>query len=155
MSALQPRKIVPPIYFFLALIAIVGLHKYFPVAQMLEPPISFAGAGLIALGIAIAAWAARAFGKAGTPVVPFHQSTSLVTGGLYRYTRNPMYVGITSILTAEAILFSSAVMLGYAAAAFVVFHLFILGYEEPTLAKKFGESYEKYCRNVPRWVGRA
>lgn len=119
-------------------------------------PVWLRAVGIVPMGagIGIYLWCVWEFVKGqGTPA-PIDPPKELVVGGLYRYTRNPMYVGMTSILAAEAILFSSAVMAGYAAAAFVVFHLFILGYEEPTLRKKFGPSYEAYCRTVPRWVGR-
>lgn len=123
-------------------------------AGMLPVWLRAVGVVPMAAGVGIYLWCVWEFVKGqGTPA-PIDPPKELVVGGLYRFTRNPMYVGMTSILTAEAILFSSAVMLGYAAAAFVVFHLFILGYEEPTLRKKFGESYEAYCRTVPRWVGR-
>ena len=152
MSAVQPRRIVPPVYFFLALIAIVGLHKYFPVAQMLEPPISFAGAGLIALGIAIAAWAARAFGKAGTPVVPFHQSTSLVTGGLYRHTRNPMYLGMVFVLVGAAILFGSVSAWAPIPLFVWIIHSQFIRPEELFLEGIFGDEFMAYKKNVRRWI---
>jgi protein-S-isoprenylcysteine O-methyltransferase Ste14 len=65
-----------------------------------------------------------------------------------------MYVGILSILSGEAWLFGSAAVLLYACAAFIVFHSFIVFYEEPTLRRKFGESYEQYLKSAPRWVPR-
>lgn len=90
------------------------------------------------------------FGR-GTPA-PIDPPKELVVKGLYRWSRNPMYVGIISILIGEAILFRSTALLGYAAVVFVGFNLFILCYEEPTLRQMFGESYERYCKTVPRWI---
>lgn len=65
-----------------------------------------------------------------------------------------MYVAVTLVLVGEAILFESATLLVYAALVVLMFHLFIVCYEEPTLRQKFGEPYEQYCRHVRRWVPR-
>lgn len=80
----------------------------------------------------------------------------LVVRGLYRYVRNPMYVGVVTVLSGEAWLFKSVAVLCYAIACFVVFNLFVIFYEEPSLRHQFGERYDRYCREVRRWVpGRA
>jgi len=76
----------------------------------------------------------------------------LVVRGLYRYVRNPMYVGILSILLGEALLFASQRLFEYAAVAFIFFFLLVVLYEEPVLRNKFGESYRQYCKKVPRWI---
>ena len=89
----------------------------------------------------------------GTPA-PIDPPKELVVKGLYRYVRNPMYVGITLILTGEALLFESAVLVLYAGLLLVCAHLFIVYYEEPTLRRLFGASYESYCKSVPRWIPR-
>jgi protein-S-isoprenylcysteine O-methyltransferase Ste14 len=75
-----------------------------------------------------------------------------VAGGLYRRVRNPMYVAALLALVGEAVLFGSGLLLAYAALVFSFFHLWVVYYEEPTLRRKFGETYERYCRSVPRWV---
>jgi protein-S-isoprenylcysteine O-methyltransferase Ste14 len=116
----------------------------------------FAGLAPIALGIAIYLWCAWDFTFAGkgTPA-PSDAPRLLVTRGLYRIVRNPMYVGIGLILLGEAILFGSWVLLGYAALILSLFHLRVVYFEEPTLKRKFGDAYEVYCRTVPRWVPRS
>jgi len=96
-----------------------------------------------------------AFEGRGTPA-PTDPPKELVAKGLYRYVRNPMYVGVLSVLLGEAILFASRALFILTAVVFLCFHLFVLLYEEPTLRQKFGESYQKYCESVPRWIpGRA
>jgi len=75
-------------------------------------------------------------------------------GGFYRFVRNPMYVGVALVLFSEALLFSSPGVLAYALLVAVGFHLFAVAYEEPTLRKKFGPSYQAYCQAVPRWIPR-
>ena len=86
----------------------------------------------------------------GTPA-PVDPPKALVIRGPYRYNRNPMYVGIMGIIAAEALFFASFFLLVYAAVLWLGFHLFVLLYEEPHLEKKFGPSYQEYCRLVPRW----
>ena len=63
-----------------------------------------------------------------------------------------MYVAVLLVLIGEAIWYESGLILIYAAIVFSVFHLWVIFYEEPTLKRKFGESYEKYCRKVSRWI---
>lgn len=65
-----------------------------------------------------------------------------------------MYVSVTLVLVGECLLFVSWNLLVYALCAWFFFHLFVLLYEEPTLRKKFGGSYEEYCKAVPRWIPR-
>jgi protein-S-isoprenylcysteine O-methyltransferase Ste14 len=89
----------------------------------------------------------------GTPA-PIDPPKSLVVSGLYRFVRNPMYVGVALVLFSEALLFSSPRLLDYALLVGTGFFLFVIAYEEPTLRKKFGASYQTYCRAVPRWIPR-
>ena len=89
----------------------------------------------------------------GTPA-PIDPPKSLVVSGLYRFVRNPMYVGVGLVLLSEALLFGSVKLLKYALVVVIAFHLFVVLYEEPTLRKKFGASYQAYCQAVPRWMPR-
>jgi protein-S-isoprenylcysteine O-methyltransferase Ste14 len=78
----------------------------------------------------------------------------LVAVGFYRYVRNPMYVGILLILIGHFLWFGFWLLLVYSAVAFVITHLFVILYEEPTLKKNFGAAYEGYLERVPRWIPR-
>ncbi|HKS43233.1 MAG TPA: isoprenylcysteine carboxylmethyltransferase family protein, partial [Blastocatellia bacterium] len=99
----------------------------------------------ILLGATIILWCAWDFTFAGkgTPA-PIDPPKRLVVRGLYRHVRNPMYVGVLSVITGEALLFQSLALIEYAAVAFVCVYLFVIFYEEPTLSRKFGESYKNY-----------
>ena len=113
----------------------------------------FAGLIPIALGALVylrCAWDFTFTGR-GTPA-PFDPPKEMVASGLYRYVRNPMYVALLLVLAGEAVLFESALLLVFAAGLFSVFHLWVIFYEEPTLRRKFGDSYERYCMKVPRWI---
>ncbi len=94
-------------------------------------------------------WGFALHGK-GT-LAPIDPPKVLVVRGLYRYTRNPMYLAVLLTLASEALLFRDFSLLVYAAIAFGCFHLFVRLYEEPHLRSVFGTSYEDYCSRVPRW----
>ena len=93
-----------------------------------------------------------AFRRAQTPVIPFERSTTLVTYSVYRFTRNPMYLGLTLVLAGVAVLLGSI-------GAFLPLPLFVwiieYGYiraEERFLAEIFGEEYARYMHTVRRWL---
>ena len=87
-------------------------------------------------------------------LAPIDPPKHLVVQGLYRYVRNPMYIGVLLVVLSEAWLFRSGALLVEAAVAFVVIHTFVLVYEEPHLRKQFGHSYATYCQSVSRWLPR-
>ena len=111
---------------------------------------------LCVTGVVIYAWCAYDFAVAGhgTPS-PTHPPSELVVRGLYRYSRNPMYVGVSAVLFGEALFFGSGNQLAYAVCIFIAFHLRVILAEEKTLVRMFGAAYERYCTQVPRWVGPA
>ena len=78
----------------------------------------------------------------------------LVVRGSFRYVRNPAYLAAVVSLVGQGLWFASSGLLIYALILWIIFHLFVIGYEEPTLRNKFGAEYESYCREVPRWVPR-
>jgi len=89
----------------------------------------------------------------GTPA-PYDPPRNLVSGRLYARVRNPMYLSLLTLIVAEAIFLESRSLLVYAAVVWLVTHLFVILYEEPTLALRFGASYEAYRISVPRWLPR-
>jgi protein-S-isoprenylcysteine O-methyltransferase Ste14 len=117
--------------------------------------LALAGGLLFCLGACLylrCAWDFATVGR-GTPA-PIDPPRELVVSGPFRYVRNPFYVGIVSMLLAEAVLFRSGRLLWYAALFFVCFHWFVVLYEEPALRARFGEGYLRYCTTVRRWVPR-
>ena len=107
----------------------------------------------VAAGLAVYLWCAwdfATFGR-GTPL-PLDAPERLVARGLYRFVRNPMYVGVLLLIFGQALVFASAAILRYGLALAVLFHLFVVLYEEPALRRKFGESYAQYRQTVPRWI---
>ncbi|HQU82109.1 MAG TPA: isoprenylcysteine carboxylmethyltransferase family protein [Pyrinomonadaceae bacterium] len=83
---------------------------------------------------------------------PFDPTKKLVVKGLYRYSRNPMYVGVLLLLIGETVFFQSIFLLVYTVFIFLCFQLFIILHEEPRLKRDFGQEYENYCRKIKRWL---
>lgn len=89
----------------------------------------------------------------GTPA-PVAPTKFLVVSGLHQYIRNPMYIGVFLVILGQAAMFHAARLLAYAATCLLAAHVFVVLYEEPTLGRQFGESYNAYRRSVPRWIPR-
>ena len=148
----QPRRVVPPVYLLVSLVSMTLLHTYFPIAQVIAPPYSYAGAVLAVMGIAMAGYSAISFDRAGTPVVPFEPSTVLVTGGFYRITRNPMYLGMVLLLVGFAMLLGTlGAFLPIPIFVWIIQEWFIKG-EERFLEEIFGKQYVAFKKRVRRWI---
>ena len=89
----------------------------------------------------------------GTPA-PIFPPRRLVVTGLYRYVRNPMYVAVVSTILGQGLIFGNFTLLAYGALIWLLFHVFVLVYEEPTLRAGFGSEYGLFCAAVPRWIPR-
>ena len=120
-----------------------------------EPIAWYAGA-LIAIGAALyltCVWVFASVGR-GTPG-PWDAPRRVVAVGPYRWVRNPIYLSALLVVAGEAWLFLSLPLLVYTGVMAICFHLFVIGYEEPTLRRRFGEPYAQYLLSVPRWIPRA
>ena len=89
----------------------------------------------------------------GTPA-PIYPTEKLVVTGSYRFVRNPMYVAVLALVFGQALWFSDPGVLGYGLGLWLVVHLFVVGYEEPTLRRTFGARYDAYRGAVRRWIPR-
>lgn len=128
-----------------------GILEGFPRIQL--GALTALGIVMIAMGAVIyfrCAWEFAVRGL-GTPA-PIAPTKFLVTTALHRYVRNPMYIGVFGVLLGEAGMFHSLRLLAYAALLCLPVELFVIFYEEPTLRRQFGDSYEEYRRAVPRWI---
>jgi protein-S-isoprenylcysteine O-methyltransferase Ste14 len=110
---------------------------------------------LFALGASIYVWCLwdfASFGR-GTPA-PIDAPKRLVVRGLYRFTRNPMYLGVLTVILAWAVFYRAPRLVVYAGFVFACFHAFIRLYEEPHLTREFGGEYSAYVAEVGRWLPR-
>ncbi len=108
-------------------------------------------AGLV-LGLAVEALAAGLFHKARTAIQPWKPSTALVTGGVYRFTRNPIYLGFAVTYLALAVGLDSPLAILLLIPCLVVVDRFVIQREEAYLAARFGADYDAYRRRVRRWL---
>jgi protein-S-isoprenylcysteine O-methyltransferase Ste14 len=125
-----------------------------PLASRAGLPLAVMSAAMIVGGWTILLVCAREFARVGrgTPG-PYDPPRSLVTSGMYRFSRNPMYVGVVTAIFGQALWFHSRDVVFYGVAMAVAFHITILIYEEPRLNRVFGVEYRDYRRAVPRWIG--
>lgn len=115
-------------------------------------PLRGVGVVLVAGGVIVLlnAFARFVVEGVGTPA-PVAPTERLVVGGLYRHVRNPMYLAVAATLIGQALILGRPGLLAYAAAFGVAVAAFVKLYEQPTLAKRYGEQYETYMRAVPGW----
>ena len=111
---------------------------------------SFIGVSIPMLLDSFARFALRGIGTPAPVFPPKH----LVVTGRYRNVRNPMYVAALGVIQGQGLLLGDVRVLGYGALVWLISHLFVIGYEEPTLRKRFASEYEAYRASVPRWIPR-
>ena len=112
------------------------------------------GLGLLVAGAALLLWCVRDFYVAGRgTLAPWAPPERLVTVGLYRVSRNPMYLAVLAILVGWALAYHTPRLWGYAGIVAVAFHLRVVLGEEPWLARQHGEQWSAYRARVPRWLG--
>ena len=145
-------RVLPPVYFLLALIAMVALHYVVPIAQFINSPFRYTGIVLVVSAIALVLWAVVLFRRAGTTIKPFQESSALIARGPYRITRNPIYVGMVGALLGIAVLLGSvAPFLVVPAFAALIQSKFIRA-EEAALERTFGSVFLDYKSKVRRWL---
>ncbi|MFZ5670633.1 MAG: methyltransferase family protein [Pseudomonadota bacterium] len=146
------------LFFFLAPGVVAGLAPWWITGW----DVSFSGPARIAIGglmtllgaaIVAACFARFAIEGRGTPA-PVAPPGTLVLGGLYRFVRNPMYLGVILAVFGQALAFYSPGLIAYGVTLWLAFHAFVMLYEEPTLKAAFPERYEAYFAAVPRWIPR-
>lgn len=114
------------------------------------------GAIVLGAGIGIVILCVRDFLMIGRgTLAPWDPPKNLVVVGLYKHVRNPMYVGVLTIILGTAICTGSPAVLAYGIVVAIIFHMRVILYEEPRLAAQFAEDWAKYAREVSRWLPRA
>jgi protein-S-isoprenylcysteine O-methyltransferase Ste14 len=147
--------IPPPLLFVAPLLLSQALERLWPL--LLAPPawqqsVRWIGIALIVVGAAHAASAIALFLQSRTTIVPHHRSSALVTSGAYRWTRNPMYVGLTFVYLGVAILLTSVWALLFLALPLYVMNARVIPMEERQLDAVFGDTYAHYKAHVRRWL---
>ena len=145
-------KLLPPVYFYLSLIAMIGWHFLFPVMRIIPSPWNAIGVIFLLSGTILSLMGDRIFHQVGTTILPYEESTSLVTQGVFRLSRNPMYLGFALLLAGAAFLLGSLTpFLVLPVFIFLIEKRFIL-VEEKMLTAKFGQAFLDYQARVRRWI---
>lgn len=145
----------PPVWALLFGVLMWQLHRRVPLASLLAPPATWLGALVAVGGLAIDVACIRRFARAKTTPHPMalKKASALVTEGMYRWTRNPMYVGLLLVLCGWALWLGTLSPWLGPPLFVVVITLVQVRLEEAALRKIFGQAYEDYCARVPRWIG--
>ena len=148
----RTRGPVPPVILLAFLLLQFALHKWLPIVSLVPAPWNYAGIVFIVAGVSIVVLPATAFSRAGTTVLPFHESSALVTSGFFRLTRNPMYVGMVSVLLGVAILLGTLTPFVAPLLFVPTLNTRVIRHEEAMLQEKFGDEYAAYKAQVRRWL---
>jgi protein-S-isoprenylcysteine O-methyltransferase Ste14 len=146
------NKMMPTAWLLIALVVMAILGFLFPLMRIIPAPWVLLGVVPLALGVAMNLVADRAFHRADTTVKPFQESSALLTDGVFRISRNPMYLGFVLILAGVAVLFGTVTpWLVIPAFAALIGRAYIR-VEERMLAEKFGAVWQEYSRKTRRWL---
>lgn len=143
---------LPPLYLFTSLAIMILLHFFTPFYEVTPYPMNAIGLLPLAIGITLNLAADKALKKHGTTVKPFEQSTTLITTGVYKYSRNPMYLGMVLILIGVALLMGSITPYIIIPGFIVAMERVFIKVEESMLHEKFGHDWTAYRENVRRWL---
>ena len=142
----------PPTYFFGSIILMIVIHFLFPIESLISTPYNFLGPAVIILSLYASFWASNYFEKVNTTVIPFEKSSQLVTVGLFKFTRNPMYLSMLVCLIGLGILLGSLSPFIFVPIFFTVINFYFIRGEEKMMEETFGKEYLSYKNSVRRWI---
>ncbi len=149
----NPGVIVrPPLLYGAAFIAVLVLRWFWPVPILGHAMTPWLGLVLLLLGLAIVIPGRRALHAAGTNVNPSLPTTAIVASGPFRFSRNPLYVGLTLLYCGLTLAFNTWWGLVLLVPILIIMHRGVVLREERYLQQKFGETYRQYCSRVGRYL---
>jgi len=129
-----------------------ALHYFFPVLQWLHYPFNLIGFMPIIASLLITGNAAKTLAREKTAIGPFSEPSNLVTSGIYRYSRNPMYLGMSLVLLGLALFFGSVSAITPVFIYMLILQFLFILPEEKRLQRHFAEDYQVFCENTRRWL---
>jgi protein-S-isoprenylcysteine O-methyltransferase Ste14 len=144
--------LVPPVFFALGLVVMAGLHRFVAVITVIPESLGWLAAVPVLLSMLVGVPAILEFRRNRTSVHPHHQPSALVTGGPYRFTRNPMYLALTLLLVGVAIRLGTLTPFVVVPTFMLVIQRRFVVSEERRLAELFGPAFDEYRRRVRRWL---
>jgi len=147
----QEKKVLPPTYFMISLFAVVIVHFVIPIVQCIYFPWNLFGLLFLIFGGVLNLLADKDLKKYETTVKPFEYSSKLITDGIFSFSRNPMYLGMSLILLGESILFGSLSPYVIVIIFTLLIQYIFIKVEEEMLLEKFGTEFIEYKSNVRSW----
>ena len=146
------KKVQPPVYFFLALLLMTALHLLLPLNALISFPWNLAGLVPVGIGASLNILADRSFKFHITTVKSFQKSSVLVRDSVFKYSRNPMYLGMILILVGIAIVMGSVTPWIIVPLFVVLIDRIFIQPEELMLEETFGSAFQAYRKRVRRWI---
>lgn len=146
------RPVLPPTYLFVSLLVMVLLNFFAPIFELINYPWNLLGVVPLLTGVSFNLIADAAFKKAKTTVKPFETSSVLITDGVFRISRHPMYFGMVLILLGVAIFMGSITPFVIVGVFTVLMEFIFVKTEENMLAQQFGSAWQDYRNNVRKWL---
>ena len=147
------KRVLPPILFMFFAVGMGVVCWATGSKHLIIYPYNLIGLVFVGIGLGMAVWGRRLFSTLNINIKTFEEPGALVTGGLYKYSRNPMYLGFVIAIFGMAVLYQGAVVTFIAAFIFLyITDRWYIRYEERAMLNKFGEEYKDYCRKARRWI---
>ena len=146
------RPILPPVYLLATLLLMIALWVFSPGPRVIAVPWNLIGVAFVGLGIALNVNGDRQFQRAQTTMNPFGEPRALVTTGVFRHSRHPMYLGMVLLTTGLALFIGYATPLAGPALMWAVLNHRFIPHEERTMSRSFGQQYERYRTSTRRWL---
>ncbi|QEH43017.1 isoprenylcysteine carboxylmethyltransferase family protein [Chitinophaga sp. XS-30] len=146
------KKLIPPFLLFICLLLMVAASLLIPQPHFINPPWHLTGLTLLAAGAAMAIWTSRKFRQRNTAIHTFRAPGTLVTDGLFRFSRNPVYLGFSMILAGVTLLLGVPSSLYILLLFILITDRWYIRYEEQEMEKIFGDAYRLYKARVRRWL---
>jgi protein-S-isoprenylcysteine O-methyltransferase Ste14 len=146
------RIIYPPVWLAFGLVVVFALNEYAPGPRFTSLTFQVIGGVVIVVGLVLLVIAGGLFRRAGTDLIPFRNVSALVTDGVYRYTRNPMYLGMALVLLGCALTVGAAYALIVPVVFAVIIEVRFIRPEEAMLHELFPVEFPAYCTRVRRWI---
>jgi protein-S-isoprenylcysteine O-methyltransferase Ste14 len=146
------QKIIPPFLLLISAFVMILLHLIVPYQVVIFRPFNYLGITLIISGLVIARTISRSFSKVDTEIHTFKKPRQLVTNGLFKYSRNPIYLSFVVILIGLNILLGSITPWGVVLIFVLVTNYWYIPVEEKNMQEEFGQEYADYKRKVRRWI---
>ena len=146
------KKLIPPFLFLICIILMVLIRNMIVILKLIPQPYNYLGIILILLGLIMTIKVKKQFNKINTEIHTFKKPQKLVTNGLFKFSRNPIYLGFLISLLGVWVLLGTVLLIIGCLLFILITNYWYISYEENEMEKQFGAEYRKYKSRVNRWI---